>query len=252
MADLDRFILRKLAFTGPDVETKELAFSDGLNLIWGASNAGKSFIVKALDFMMGAGATLPNITERRGYDRCWLELVLPKTGKVTLARGLVGGGVALHFGAVEPGAVTKPDRVLAGIHAAKTQRSESLSGFLLNELDIVDRKIARVLDGTPAPFTFRFFAPYVFTEETAMLGEASPLLTYRDPHNSKYGELSVDEEVIKESGVRNWFYRYLLDHATDAQFVVVENDPAPFDLGLTARVAVFTGPRGQGGRQGLF
>jgi hypothetical protein len=80
----------------------------------------------------------------------------------------------------------------------------------------------------------------------------SPLLTYRDPHTSKYGELSADEERIKKSGVKDWFYRYLLDHAQGAQFIVIENDPAPIDLGLNTKVTVFTGPQGEGGRQGLF
>ena len=95
MAASKRFIMRKLAFTGPGVPAKELAFNEGLNLVWGASNAGKSFTVKALNFMTGAGSPLPNITERKGYDRCWLELDLPESGRVTLARALVGGGFAL-------------------------------------------------------------------------------------------------------------------------------------------------------------
>jgi hypothetical protein len=80
----------------------------------------------------------------------------------------------------------------------------------------------------------------------------SPLLTYRDPHTSKYGDLSADEEVIKKSGVKDWFYRYLLENTHDAQFIVIENDPAPFDLGLDAKITVFTGPQGEGDRQGLF
>jgi hypothetical protein len=85
MVDSKRFILHKLAFTGPGVRTKELTFNDGLNLIWGASNAGKSFTLKALDFMTGARSPLPNITERKEYDRCWLELDLQEAGRVTLA-----------------------------------------------------------------------------------------------------------------------------------------------------------------------
>jgi hypothetical protein len=80
----------------------------------------------------------------------------------------------------------------------------------------------------------------------------SPLLTYRDPHTSKYGELSADEDIIKHSGVKDWFYRYLLDHTQNAQFIVIENDPPPFDLGADTKVTVFTGPQGAGSRQGLF
>jgi hypothetical protein len=191
MTDSKRFILRKLAFTGPDAQAKELTFSDGLNLIWGASNAGKSFTMKALDFMTGAGSTLPNITERKGYDRCWLELDLPATGRVTLSRALSGGGVALHLGSVEPGTNAKPDRTLAAAHAPKTQRSESLSGFLLNELGIVDKKVARTLDGATSPFTFRYFASYIFTEETAMMGETSPIKI--DPRTTD----TFDKNVLK-------------------------------------------------------
>jgi hypothetical protein len=191
MADFKRFVLRKLAFTGPKVQTKELTFNDGLNLIWGASNAGKSFVVKALDFMTGAGSPLPNITERVGYDRCWLELELPDAGLVTLRRALAGGGFALHMGSVEPGTNAKPDRTLAAVHVTKSQKSESLSGFLLKELGVVDKKVARVLEGTTSPFTFRFFAPYIFTEETAMMGEMSPIKI------DSYTTETLDKNVLK-------------------------------------------------------
>jgi AAA15 family ATPase/GTPase len=61
MAHFDRFVLRRLSFDGPKVEPRFLPFGDGLNIVWGASNAGKSFIVKALDFMAGGGSLLPNI-----------------------------------------------------------------------------------------------------------------------------------------------------------------------------------------------
>src|SRR5438105_1408774 len=118
MAGLKRFILRKLSFTGPNVQTKTLPFIDGLNVIWGASNAGKSFIVKSLDFMTGSGSLLPSITERSGYDRCWLELDLPEAGRVTLARALTGGGFAFYGDAVEPGTEASPDRTLAAAHTA--------------------------------------------------------------------------------------------------------------------------------------
>jgi hypothetical protein len=71
--------------------------------------------------MTGARSPLPNITERRGYDRCWLELDLPKAGRVTFARALIGGGVALHLGSIEPGTDARPDRTLAAAHATKTR-----------------------------------------------------------------------------------------------------------------------------------
>lgn len=87
MMGVARFIIRRLAFTGPKVPVAELLFADGVSVIWGASNTGKSFTVKALDFMSGAKPKmLPDIKERQGYDKAWLDLTLPKSGQVTLTR----------------------------------------------------------------------------------------------------------------------------------------------------------------------
>jgi hypothetical protein len=80
----------------------------------------------------------------------------------------------------------------------------------------------------------------------------SPLLSYRDPHTSKHGELSADEHAVVQTGLNEHFYRYLLDQAHSAQFLVIENDAPPLDLGPNVLVTTFTGPSGQGGRQGLF
>ena len=80
----------------------------------------------------------------------------------------------------------------------------------------------------------------------------SPLLSYRDPHTSKHGELSADEQAVTRTGLKEHFYRYLLDHSHDAQFVIVENDAPPIDFGSDAKVTRFVGPQGQGGRRGLL
>ena len=64
--------LRHLCFTGPQKESASLAFGHGLNVIYGASETGKSFIVEALDFMLGSSSDLRDIPERVGYDRVFL------------------------------------------------------------------------------------------------------------------------------------------------------------------------------------
>ncbi len=168
----ERFIIRRLAFTGPKAETACIDFVDGVNVIWGASNAGKSFIVKALDFMCGAGSELPEIDEIEGYDRAWLDLRLPVSGPVTLTRATKGGGFGLFTSPVEPGTEKKPDSTLSADHKAK---SGNLSTFLLSELGIHDKWIAKNQNGEKASFTFRLIAPYIFTEETDMMGDWSPI-----------------------------------------------------------------------------
>ena len=166
-----RFILRRLAFTGPGKDMRDVPFAEGLNVVWGASNTGKSFIVKALDYMFGSGSTLPEIIPRRGYDNCWLELDLPTRGRVTLRRGLAGGGFDLHATGLETAVGAAPSEQLGPKHAPEG----SLSGLMLSELGVVGKRIAKNQEGEKDPFTFRHFAAYVLTEETPMLAEASPI-----------------------------------------------------------------------------
>lgn len=166
-----RFIFRRLAFTGPGKDVRDLAFVDGLNVVWGASNTGKSFTVKAIDFMLGSGSSLPEIDQRKGYDNCWLDLELPTRGRTTLRRSVTGGGFDLYASSFDQVAdVDPPERF-----AAKHNPDTSLSGMLLSELGIVGKRIAKNLNGESDPFTFRHLAAYALTEETPMMSEESPI-----------------------------------------------------------------------------
>ena len=50
--------LRQLCFTGPERAEARLDFHSGLNIVYGASDSGKSFILEAIDFMLGGSASL--------------------------------------------------------------------------------------------------------------------------------------------------------------------------------------------------
>ena len=80
----------------------------------------------------------------------------------------------------------------------------------------------------------------------------SPLVSYRDPHTSKHGELSADEQALSQTGLKESFYRHLLGLSLDAQFLVVENDAPSLDLGPACAVTAFTGTSSSTGRRGLF
>ena len=56
--------LRHLVFHGPDRPPAALEFGPGLNVIYGASECGKSFVVEAIDFMLGGKQQLRDIPER--------------------------------------------------------------------------------------------------------------------------------------------------------------------------------------------
>jgi len=57
----------------PDKEPAEFNFTSGLNILWGSSDTGKTFLVEAIDFMLGGGEELRDIPERDGYDHILLD-----------------------------------------------------------------------------------------------------------------------------------------------------------------------------------
>jgi len=79
----------------------------------------------------------------------------------------------------------------------------------------------------------------------------TPLLTYRDPITSRYGELDPDEEDILQTSLKDHFFRHLSANAQWGQFIILENIDPPADIARSANVEVFYGRRG-GGRAGLF
>jgi hypothetical protein len=196
-----------LAFTGPNVPLVDIAFADGLNVVWGASNTGKSFLVKSLDYMTGAGVEgIPGITERDGYEKAWLDVELGAGNDVQVARSLRGGDFEYRAGRPSPDAGIPADRTLQGEHRS----AESWSAYLLAAIGLKpDLKIARTLSGEKVTFSFRSFAPYVFIEETPMLGDLSMIdvsdgrSVTQDKNTLKFILTGVDDAAqIKAPGVK--------------------------------------------------
>ena len=61
--------LRFIRFLGPEKEPAEYPFTPGLNILWGSSATGKTFLVKFIDSMLVPGFQLNNIPDRVGNNR---------------------------------------------------------------------------------------------------------------------------------------------------------------------------------------
>jgi multidrug efflux pump subunit AcrA (membrane-fusion protein) len=174
MNSAPRITLSSLNFTGTDKMPAGVSFAPGLNVLWGASNTGKSFTVKTVDFLLGGGSALPEITERDGYDRAWLALTLPKFGNATFMRSLAGGAFELlpaHILEADP--KRKDRRKLSAKHNAA--KPDNMSQFLLNELGLSGRSIAEDVYGKKRSLSFRDLVRYCLIDEAAIQSETSPV-----------------------------------------------------------------------------
>lgn len=102
--------LRFIRFLGPGKESAEFTFTPGLNILWGSSDTGKTFLVQAIDFMLGAGDPLEDIPERSGYDRVLLGLTVGDKD-YTIHRSINGGAFTRFDGLLlAPPRIKRPGR----------------------------------------------------------------------------------------------------------------------------------------------
>lgn len=163
--------LQHLAFTGPGIETAELKFDEGLNIIYGASNTGKSFALKAILFMLGVSKTLPETEEIVVYDGVWLGLTMPDKSAITLYRSTRGGAFKIHEGHISSAG---PDdgKVLKAQHDSK--KTDNVSHLLLEAIGLSGRKIVRDKDGTKDNLSIYLLSPYAVVSEEDIIAEKSP------------------------------------------------------------------------------
>lgn len=79
------FYIKRISLTGRQVETASVLFEKGLNIIYGPSNTGKSYIAECIDYMFGSDAKTFRIGSETGYD-CVTMLVIYKGDEIHLER----------------------------------------------------------------------------------------------------------------------------------------------------------------------
>ena len=114
---MGRLTLLHLTFSGSNVAPASVDFSPHVTVIHGPSDTGKSFILDAIDFVIGS-KKLKEIPEREGYSHILLGLELPTGDRVTLTRSVDGGRVSLYRDDVRNVPSTPPDEVLSAKHSS--------------------------------------------------------------------------------------------------------------------------------------
>jgi hypothetical protein len=165
--------LRHLTFIGPGKRPATIAFGPGLNVVFGDSEMGKSFIGEAIDFMLGGKGPLSDIPERVGYDRALLGIETLDGQTFTLVRSTEGGAFrvfdGLHVDVVPDSGGTE----LADQH--NERRDDNLSTFLLSKIDLSHKRVRRNKRGDTQNLTIRSLARLLIVNEEEIIQKRSPL-----------------------------------------------------------------------------
>lgn len=168
-------LFRYLGYFGPDKPPADLSFTPGLNVICGASETGKSFIVESIDFMLGQEEPVRDIPERDGYDR--VRFVIESDGwpPLTLDRSVEGGHFRAYEELLSRSAPQSEPQTLRSKHSAA--RQDTLSHALLKRISLTSRLLRRNTTGETRSLSFRDLARLCVVTEEEIQGRGSPLLS---------------------------------------------------------------------------
>ena len=208
--------LHFIRFLGPGKKTVEFPFKPGFNILYGSSDTGKTFLVEAIDFMLGSGDDLRDIPERNGYDSILLGLTALEKD-YTIQRSVNKGAFRLYDGLLaEVPADPKLAKKLSAIHTSKNYNN--LSHWLLQQIGLDRKQILYSKDkGTVRSLGFRALAHLCTIAYPHITSNKCPILT---------GQWLV---VTREYGVCRLLLTGLDDSSVTPE-MEVPSDPKPIPV----------------------
>lgn len=197
--------LRFLLVTGPATEPAVMEFGPGLNVVYGGSNTGKSYILRLIDYLLGAKAPPEPIVEQAGYDLAHLGVVLDDGTEKTFVRALQGGDIRVLDGLDRQRPSSNAGTALSSRHGAKA----SLSKMLLSALGADGKRIRTNAAGTTRDLSFRDLNRLSLVNEAKVQDAGSPVLTGQ--YVSRTAETSV--------------FKYMLTGVDDSALDIAKPDP---------------------------
>ena len=172
---MSRLQLRGVAFLGPERKSARIDFRPGVNVICGASETGKSFIVEVIDFMLGGRRPLRDIPERQGFDRIRMPVVSAGWPTLGLERSTQGGDFLGYDEELLVGEPATPGRTLRQQHRAS--RQDTLSHALLERIGLTSKRVRKNRAGDTSSLSFRNLAGLCVVTEEEIQRRSSPLLS---------------------------------------------------------------------------
>jgi hypothetical protein len=197
--------LRELRLVGPGKEPGHLRFQPGGNVVSGDSDTGKSYMLRCIDFVLGADEMTKVIDEAVGYDRVLLEFENEKSEFLTLGRPLGGGDILVYKQPID--AIHNGGDTVASRRRGKSTAPD-VSSLVLPFAGMPDQvKLRSSREGRTTRLTVRVLLPVFLVDETAIIAERSPVL----------GEATFDETARKR------MFSYLLTGQDDSGIIAHES-----------------------------
>lgn len=163
-------IIRKIEVAGPGRPVAALSFQNGLNVVAGPSNTGKSYVVDCLKFALGSSEIPKKISQSRGYTEVTVEFELDNGERLVFTRALTAKAPTIVRGRDD-----EPISILKGRHQSGLS---NISNFFLEKLGLNDKVLLKGKEElTVQALTLRTLEKIFVVDESRIVSTNSPLGT---------------------------------------------------------------------------
>lgn len=184
------FWIAKIAAKGENKEDAFVEFRTGLNVVSGASDTGKSYLLGCMDYMLGGETPPKSVPEDAGYDTLFVELVSrTDESRVTFERSLKHGGDFNLFKCGLSDVVDHQAVVLLGTH--RKGRTDTLPDLLLTYSGNADVDVRTSAAGAKRRLRFSDIRHFSLIDETSIISERSPVWP-----SAQFATSTVDNSIF--------------------------------------------------------
>lgn len=168
-----KFILKRLVLSGENKKNAILKFEEGLNVIAGASDTGKSFVFDCINYGFGASNVPALPPEAKGYNSVYLELETLNKDVFTIRRDFNDNNNAywIYSKFDDINSDTSFEKIKAESKTDKNISEKILSICGCNYKNL----LKKISTGETKKFTFRDFVPLIMVNEGRNTQKYSPV-----------------------------------------------------------------------------
>lgn len=196
--------VRSIVLRGAAIEDAIVEFGDGANILAGASDTGKSYLVHCLDYIFGADELSKRIPEAEPYSQLLVEFINAAGKHLTLERSLAGGDLAAYHDRLASIKETASEKIVP----SRSGRSQArdVTAVLFEFAGIGEAVLRKNDRGETQRLTIRTLLPLFLVDEISVIHERSPIL----------GDSSFDATARKRA------FAYVLSGKDDSGIIAAE------------------------------
>ncbi|MCG8466452.1 MAG: hypothetical protein MI750_16615 [Xanthomonadales bacterium] len=170
--EINKMMISEIAFIRDnDGQTHGLSFDAGINVVYGPSDTGKTYLLETIDYLLGA-KSLREIPERSGYKAAFIKFSSREDKQWAFERNFNGG--KCDFYSEEVGF----DAVKSKLNVKHVDgKVNNISGHMLNEIGLLGKYLIKNREGETQSFSFRDLLKLVLINEKQIIRDDSPFLS---------------------------------------------------------------------------